>query len=191
MSCALAQCFQWLDEASRMADVLIQVWTSSRCPGRDADQAGPAGLFVCLFIIRLLRPRQGQPECNLSTGGNRVCDSRLRRTHKHTTCTYSHCQYITTTTTTVSRAGPRKKPPPSLRQVEKRSALISPPTSNHFLTTLPAFFPFLPFFAGSAACIQPRLTSYSACIQLRLTSYPISADSLSSCANSSSSVLSQ
>ena len=123
-----------------------------------------------LFIIRLLRPRQGQPECNLSTGGNRVRDSRLRRTHKHDTCTCSHCHYITTTSTTVSRAGPGKIPPLSLRQVEKRSALISPPTSNHFLATLPSFFLLLPF-AGCAGCFQ-----------LRHTSYPISADSLSSCA---------
>ena len=76
---------------------------------------------------------------------------------------------------------PEKQPPASFRQVEKK---ISPSTlllhaSNHFHVTLPAFFPFFPFFDGCAACVQHCPTSY-----------PISTDSLSSCANSSSPVLS-
>jgi hypothetical protein len=46
-------------------------------------------LFVCLLFgyCDLINVSLS---AKLSMGGNRVRDSRLRRAHKHTTCTYSH-----------------------------------------------------------------------------------------------------
>ena len=97
-----------------------------------------------MFIIRLLRPRQGQPECNLSTGGNRVRDSRLLRNsqtqHLHILTLSIHHNYLyyglpgwsQKKTTSFPQAGGKK---------------ISPHLSSH-IKSLPCHFAhLLPFLA--------------------------------------------